>query len=80
MSTDTQALVEICERLSATKRAEVVDFARFLLARERAEAGDDEDDARWEAILASPNRRPKLDAFLEASAKEPAEPMDVERL
>ena len=35
MSTDTRELIEICEQLPADKRAEVADFARFLLARSR---------------------------------------------
>lgn len=33
MSTETQELVSICEQLPAAQRAEVTDFARFLLAR-----------------------------------------------
>jgi hypothetical protein len=33
MSTDTRELIELCERLPAAQRAEVADFARFLLAR-----------------------------------------------
>ncbi len=72
MSNDTQELIRICEQLPAGKRAEVTDFARFLLAREG--------DERWEQLLDSPARRPKLDAFLKKSAAEPATPLDVERL
>jgi len=33
MSTQTRQLIEICEQLPAAERAEVMDFARFLLAR-----------------------------------------------
>ncbi len=33
MSTETQELLDICEQLPEAKRAEVADFARFLLAR-----------------------------------------------
>jgi hypothetical protein len=33
MSTQTQELLEICEKLPEAKRIEVADFARFLLAR-----------------------------------------------
>jgi hypothetical protein len=33
MSTETRELVELCERLPAAQRAEVADFARFLVAR-----------------------------------------------
>ena len=35
VSTETRELLEICEQLPADKRAEVADFARFLLARSR---------------------------------------------
>jgi hypothetical protein len=72
MSIDTQELIRICESLPEAKRAEVADFARFLLARE--------DDERWEQLIASDKRRPKLDAFLRQSAAEPATPMDLKRL
>jgi hypothetical protein len=72
MSTETEELIRICESLPEDKRAEVTDFARFLLARE--------DDQRWEQLIATEQRRPKLDAFLRESAAEPATPMDVERL
>ncbi len=51
---------------------EVADFARFLLARQ--------DDERWEQLIASGERRPKLDAFLHDSATEPATPLDHSRL
>ncbi len=33
MSTDTQELIEICRQLPEADRAEVADFARFLLSR-----------------------------------------------
>jgi hypothetical protein len=33
MSGETQELLTICEQLPAAQRAEVADFARFLLAR-----------------------------------------------
>lgn len=72
MSTDTQELIRICESLPEAKRAEVADFARFLLARQ--------DDERWEQLLASGKRRPKLDAFLQKSAAEAATPLDIDRL
>ena len=48
------------------------DERRFLLAREG--------DERWEQIIASPQRRPKLDAFLKESAEETAEPLDPDQL
>ena len=68
MSTETQELIRICEALPEGKRAEVADFARFLLARQ--------DDERWEQLIASDQRRPKLDAFLRESATEPPTPLD----
>lgn len=72
MTTQTQELIRICEALPEGKRTEVADFARFLLAQQ--------DDERWEQLLASPQRRPKLDAFLRASAAEPETPLDQSRL
>jgi hypothetical protein len=72
MSTETQELIEICEQLPQAKRAEVADFARFLLAQQG--------DQRWEQIVESPTARPKFDEFLRESAKEPAEPLDRNRL
>lgn len=72
MSTQTEELIRICESLPETKRAEVADFARFLLARQ--------DDDRWEELIESPEQRPKLDAFLRESAAEPSTPLDHGRL
>jgi hypothetical protein len=69
MSGGTEELIRICDSLPEDKRAEVADFARFLLARE--------DDEHWERLIASGQRRPKLDAFLRQSAAEPATPLDV---
>jgi hypothetical protein len=68
MSTETEELIRICEALPENKRLEVADFARFLLARQ--------DDERWEQLIASSKRRPRLDDFLRASASEPASPLD----
>jgi hypothetical protein len=76
MSSETQELLEICEQLPEAKRAEVADFARFLLARER----DSEGDRRWEEIIASPRPLPRLEEFLRESAKEGSEPLDLDRL
>ncbi len=72
MSMETEELMRICESLPDDKRAEVADFARFLLARE--------DDERWERLIAFGQRRPKLDAFLRQSAAEPSTPLDSDRL
>lgn len=56
MSIETQGLIEICEQLPEAKRAEVANFARFLLAQEG--------DAAWEKLIAAEHTRPKLRAFL----------------
>ncbi len=73
MSSQTEELVRICEALPADKRAEVADFAQFLLNRQG--------DERWERIIADPKPRPKLEAFMEASRAEGGEqPLDPERM
>jgi hypothetical protein len=73
MSIETQELIRICEALPDAKRAEVADFARFLLAQQ----GDD----AWERILADTRPRPRLEAFLRDAAAEGAdEPFDAGRL
>ncbi|MBC8105782.1 MAG: hypothetical protein H7Z14_04260 [Anaerolineae bacterium] len=72
MSSDTRELVEICEKLPQDKRAEVTDFARFLLARHG--------DAQWERIIDDPQQRPKLDQFLRESLAEGSEPLDPEKM
>jgi hypothetical protein len=65
-------IAELCDALPPDKREEVADFARFLLARQQ--------DARWEAVIADPNSRPRLDAFLRESATEADEALDLKRL
>lgn len=72
MSNATEDLLQVCDALPPEKQAEVVDFARFLLAQQ--------DDAKWEGLLAYPKSRPKLDAFLRESATEGEEPLNPERL
>lgn len=72
MSAETQELIRICEALPESQRTEVADFARFLLARQS--------DGRWEQLIASPERRPRLEAFLRESAAEPTTPLDQNRL
>lgn len=74
MSTATQEIVRLCEVLPADKRAEVLDFARFLLSR-----AEHPDDAAWEKRIADCKPRPKLEAFLQAAA-EGDEPLDLKRL
>jgi hypothetical protein len=71
MSSETQELISICEKLPQAKRVEVADFARFLLAQQA--------DERWEQIIDDDKARPKLDEFLKQSRAEGSEPMDVDR-
>lgn len=68
MSTDAKELIAICEQLPESERAEVADFARFLLSKH--------DDERWEQIIAEEKPRPKLDAFVKAALAEGSEPLD----
>jgi hypothetical protein len=76
MSTGTQEIVRLCEALPEEKRAEVADFARFLLSR-----AEHSDDAEWERRLIDPRPLPKLAAFLRESAAEGnEEPLDLKRL
>jgi hypothetical protein len=65
-------IAELCEALPPDKREEVADFARFLLARSQ--------DEHWEAILADPQARPRLDAFLRDSVAEADAHLDLRRL
>ncbi len=72
MSTEKREIVELVEQLPEGKRLAVADFARFLLAQQ--------DDERWERIVAEPTPRPKFEAFLKASRAEGSQPLDPERL
>jgi hypothetical protein len=72
MSSETKELIRICEQLPEDERAEVADFARFLLAKHQDEA--------WERTIADPKRRPKLDEFVSAALAEGSEPLDPEKL
>lgn len=65
-------IAELCEALPPEKCEEVVDFARFLLARQQ--------DARWESILAELKTRPRRDAFVRESASETDEVLDPHHL
>lgn len=75
MSTATQEIVRICEALPEDKRAEVADFARFLLSR-----AEHPDDVVWEQRIADLKSRPKLIEFLKTTAAEGDEPLDLNRL
>ena len=73
MSNETQEIIRICEALPDSKRSEVADFARFLLARQGDEA--------WDRILADTTPQPRLESFLRDSAAEGGEqPIDPNRL
>ena len=72
MSTQTEELIRICEALPDDKRAEVADFAKFLLDRQG--------DERWEQIIVEPKPRPKLESFVCEALAEGSEPLDLDRL
>jgi len=73
VSTQTEELIRICEALPEEKRAQVTDFAQFLLDRQG--------DARWEEIIGDPKPSSKLEAFIEASRSEGGEePLDLNRM
>jgi hypothetical protein len=72
MSIETEEIIRICEALPEVKRAEVAEFAKFLLDRQ--------DDDVWERIIADPRGRPKLDAFVRAALAEGSEPLDPDKL
>jgi hypothetical protein len=78
MAVATDEIVELFERLPEAQRAEVADFARFLALKYASEA---DGDARWEAILADPRPRPKLEAFMRESLAEGGlEDLDPEKM
>ncbi|MGD0464594.1 MAG: DUF2281 domain-containing protein [Tepidisphaeraceae bacterium] len=68
----TEEIIEVCKVLPDDKQAELVDFARFLLARQ--------DDEAWERQIADSRPRPRLESFLRESAAEGDEPLDPSRL
>jgi hypothetical protein len=72
MSIETDELVKICAQLPETERAEVADFARFLLAKHEDEA--------WERTIADGRPRPKLDEFVRRALAEGSQPLDVDKL
>jgi hypothetical protein len=77
MSSETQEVLEICEKLPALDRAEVADFPRFLLAKHKNILDQDE---AWEKTIADGRRRPKLDEFVWAALAEGSEPLDPEAI
>ena len=75
MSTAPQEIIRLCEALPDHKRAEVVDFARFLLSR-----SEHPDDAAGETRIADPKPRGELSEFLrEGLAEGGGEPLDLSR-
>ena len=72
MSTATEEIIEVCGALPPEKRAEVADFAKFLLARQG--------DERWEQTINDPRPLPKLEAFFQGAAAEGSEPLDLDRM
>jgi hypothetical protein len=72
VSSTTEEIIRVCEALPVEKQSELADFARFLLARQ--------DDDAWERLIAYPQARPRLDAFLRNSAAEGDEPLEPNRL
>ena len=73
MSSATQELIGIVDKLPEDKAREVVDFARFL----QQQSGN----AEWERIIAARRSYPKLEQFAAAALREgSAEPLDPSKL
>jgi hypothetical protein len=72
MSTVSQELIEIVDKLPEDKAKEVMDFARFLQQQEG--------DMPWEKIISDTRPRPKLDAFVADALREEPEPLDPRKL
>jgi hypothetical protein len=72
MSTDTQDLIRICEQLPEPQRAEVADFARFLLAKQADEA--------WDRAVGEAGPRPALRQFVKDSLAEGSGPLNPDEM
>ena len=72
MAMSSLEIVELCDALTPEKRAEVADFARFLLSRE--------ENQHWERIIDDPSPHPRLEAFLRESSTETDEVFNLQRL
>ena len=72
MSATTEEIIRVCENLPPEKQSEVADFARFLLSQQS-------DDA-WERLINSPQRRPRLESFMETSLREGDQELDMTKL
>lgn len=65
MSTATEEIIRLCENLPPEKRAEVADFARFLLARVEEEPNETTAAAIREPVAGLP-RYPTVDEALQS--------------
>jgi len=65
---------EIIDELSKLNEAE----RRAIL--EKLRELSHQDDEQWERIIADPQSRPKLEAFVKEALSEGSEPLDLERL
>lgn len=72
MSATTEEIIRVCESLPPEKQSAVADFARFLLA--------EQGDFAWERLLSAPERRPRLEAFMDAAIREGHEKLDLTKL
>lgn len=73
-------IAEEAASLPPEKQSAVLDFVLFEKQRAAAEQGEEDGDAAWERIIADIRPRPKLVAFMQESATEGDEPMDLTRL
>ena len=74
MGIETQEIVTLGESLPQERRGAVLEFVRSLSAQ-----GNTGDDA-WDRIINHQEPRPRLDFFLEESAKEKADKLDLDKL
>lgn len=66
--------------LPAEKQSSVLDYVLFIKQQLRVKSASEEDgDTAWEQIIADPNPRPKLEAFMKAALAEGSEPMNLAR-
>jgi len=89
MSESLKELVSICESLPKELADELVDFARFLKQksaprRKKTSLHKESGDKKWQRILCSERRRPKLDAMIAKVERDISEgktqPLDLNKL
>lgn len=73
-------IAEESATLPADKLASVLDFVLFVKHQISQPPPAEEGDAAWERIIADPNPRPKLEAYLKSIEQEGSEPLDLNRL